>query len=160
MAFQMSKLAARVWLSRSVWFTSSAGNRCRTHLDLISRLAHRSFHALQALPSPGLLRKADRWEKVSTASKSLHRWSGGAVRQHRIIPGVVVGAVAVGVSAAALASLSTSTLHAMSARPELNLDSESSDWTEAKSESLPPQRLLSDHHCPAHTTLTENQKQI
>ncbi|XP_016118346.1 O-acetyl-ADP-ribose deacetylase MACROD1-like [Sinocyclocheilus grahami] len=123
MAFQMSKLAARVWLSKSVGFTSSAGNRCPTHLGLISRLAHRSLHALKALPSPGLLRKADRWEKVSTASKSLHRRSGGAVKPRRIT-GVVVGAV--GVSAAALASLSTS------ARPELNLDSESSDWTEAK----------------------------
>lgn len=141
MAFQMSKLAARVRLSRSVGFTSSAANRCPTHLDVISRLAHRSFHALKAQPSQGLLRKADRWEKVSTASKSLHRRSGRAVRPH-LISGVVVGAV--GVAAAALASLSTSTLHAMSARPELNLDSESSDWTEAKSESLPP--LLSSTH--------------
>ncbi|XP_042594734.1 ADP-ribose glycohydrolase MACROD1-like [Cyprinus carpio] len=129
MAFQMSKLAARVWLFKSVGFPSSAGNRCPTHLGLISRLALRSFHALKALPSPGLLRKADRWEKVSTASKSLHRRSGGAVKARRIT-GAVVGAV--GVSAVALASLSTSTLHAMSARPDLNLDSESSDWTEAK----------------------------
>ncbi|XP_052430568.1 ADP-ribose glycohydrolase MACROD1 isoform X2 [Carassius gibelio] len=129
MALQMSKLAARVWLSKSAGFTSSAGNRCPTHLDLMSRLALRSFHALKARPSPGLLCKADRWEKVSTASKSLHRRSGGAAKARRVT-WVVVGAV--GVSAAVLASLSTSTLHAMSARPELNLDSESSDWTEAK----------------------------
>ncbi|XP_026136577.1 ADP-ribose glycohydrolase MACROD1 isoform X1 [Carassius auratus] len=129
MALQMSKLAARVWLSKSAGFTSSAGNRCPTHLDLMSRLALRSFHALKARPSPGLLCKADRWEKVSTASKSLHRRSGGAAKARRVT-GVVVGAV--GVSAAVLASLSTSTLHAMSARPELNLESESSDWTEAK----------------------------
>uniref|UniRef100_A0A671KTS9 O-acetyl-ADP-ribose deacetylase MACROD1-like n=1 Tax=Sinocyclocheilus anshuiensis TaxID=1608454 RepID=A0A671KTS9_9TELE len=81
MAFQMSKLAARV------------------------SLAHH------------------RWEKVSTASKSLHRQSGGAVKPRRVTR-VVIGAV--GVSAAVLASLSTSTLHA------LNLDSESSDWKEAK----------------------------
>ncbi|XP_043112897.1 ADP-ribose glycohydrolase MACROD1 isoform X2 [Puntigrus tetrazona] len=118
MAFQMSKLAARVWLLGSFGVTSSAGNRCPTHLGLISRLAHRSFRALKAPPSPGLLRKADKWEKVSTASKSLHRRSGGAVKL----------AGAVGLSAGALASLSTST----SARPELNLHSESSDWTEAK----------------------------
>uniref|UniRef100_A0A671KZ77 O-acetyl-ADP-ribose deacetylase MACROD1-like n=1 Tax=Sinocyclocheilus anshuiensis TaxID=1608454 RepID=A0A671KZ77_9TELE len=98
MAFQMSKLAARVSLSRSVGFISM-------------------------LPSPGVLRKADRWEKVSTASKSLHRQSGGAVKPRRVTR-VVIGAV--GVSAAVLASLSTSTLHA------LNLDSESSDWKEAK----------------------------
>ncbi|XP_016326579.1 O-acetyl-ADP-ribose deacetylase MACROD1-like isoform X2 [Sinocyclocheilus anshuiensis] len=133
MAFQMSKLAARVSLSRSVGFISSAGNRCPSHLNFISRLAHRSFHSLcgagrgsasiKVLPSPGVLRKADRWEKVSTASKSLHRQSGGAVKPRRVTR-VVIGAV--GVSAAVLASLSTSTLHA------LNLDSESSDWKEAK----------------------------
>uniref|UniRef100_A0A673NJI2 O-acetyl-ADP-ribose deacetylase MACROD1-like n=1 Tax=Sinocyclocheilus rhinocerous TaxID=307959 RepID=A0A673NJI2_9TELE len=133
MAFQMSKLAARVSLSKSVGFISSAGNRCPSHLNFISRLAHRSFHALcgagrgsasiKVLPSPGVLRKADRWEKVSTASKSLHRQSGGAVKPRRVTR-VVIGAV--GVSAAVLASLSTSTLHA------LNLDSESSDWKEAK----------------------------
>ncbi|XP_016149208.1 O-acetyl-ADP-ribose deacetylase MACROD1-like isoform X1 [Sinocyclocheilus grahami] len=135
MAFQMSKLAARVSLSKSVGFISSAGNRCPSHLSFISRLAHRSFHALcgagrgsasiKVLPSPGVLRKADRWEKVSTASKSLHRQSGGAVKPRRFTR-VVIGAV--GVSAAVLASLSTSALHAL----PLNLDSESSDWKEAK----------------------------
>lgn len=144
MAFQMSKLAARVSLSKSVGFIPSAGNRCPSHLNFISRLAHRSFHALctagrgsatiKVLPSPGLLRKADRWEKVSTASKSLHRQSGWAVKPNRTTR-VVVSVI--GVSAAVLASLSTSTLHAMNARPDLNLDSESSDWKEAKSESVP-----------------------
>ncbi|KAI2656973.1 hypothetical protein H4Q32_021022 [Labeo rohita] len=139
MAFQMSKLAARVSLSKSVGFIPSAGNRCPSHLNFISRLAHRSFHALctagrgsatiKVLPSPGLLRKADRWEKVSTASKSLHRQSGWAVKPNRTTR-VVVSVI--GVSAAVLASLSTSTLHAMNARPDLNLDSESSDWKEAK----------------------------
>ncbi|XP_073676860.1 ADP-ribose glycohydrolase MACROD1 [Garra rufa] len=135
MAFQMSKLAARVSLSKSVGFISSAGNRCPSHLNFISRLAHRSFHALRGsasikvLPSPGVLRKADRWEKVSTASKSLHSQSGGAVKPNRATR-VIVSAV--GVSAAVLACLSTSTLHAMNARPDLNLDSESSDWKEAK----------------------------
>ncbi|XP_048032298.1 ADP-ribose glycohydrolase MACROD1 isoform X3 [Megalobrama amblycephala] len=137
MAFQMSKLAARVSLSKSVGFTSSAENRWPSHLNFISRLAHRSFHALcsegrgsvKVLPSWGVLRKADRWEKVSTASKSLHWQSGGAVKPQRATM-VVLGAV--GVSAALLASLHTSTLHAMSSRPDLNLDSESSDWKEAK----------------------------
>ncbi|KAK9963309.1 hypothetical protein ABG768_006505 [Culter alburnus] len=137
MAFQMSKLAARVSLSKSVGFISSAENRWPSHLNFISRLAHRSFHALcsegrgsvKLLPSWGVLRKADRWEKVSTASKSLHWQSGGVVKPQRATM-VVLGAV--GVSAALLASLRTSTLHAMSSRPDLNLDSESSDWKEAK----------------------------
>lgn len=144
MAFQMSKLAARVSLSKSVGFISGTENRWPSHLNFISRLAHRSFHALccegrgsasiKALASRGVLRKAGRWEKVSSASKSLHWQSGGAVKPLR--SGLVVLG-AVGVSAALLASLRTSTLHAMSARPGLNLDSENSDWKEAKSESLP-----------------------
>lgn len=139
MVFQMSKLAARVSLSKSVGFMSGTENRWPSHLNFISRLAHRSFHALcsegrgsasiKALPSRGVLRKAGRWEKVSTASKSLHWQSGGAVKPLRSGM-VVLGAV--GVSAALLASLRTSTLHAMSARPGLNLDSENSDWKEAK----------------------------
>lgn len=144
MVFQMSKLAARVSLSKSVGFISSIENRWPSHLNFISRLAHRSFHALcsegrgsasiKALASRGVLRKAGRWEKVSSASKSLHWQSGGAVKPLRSGM-VVLGAV--GVSAALLASLRTSTLHAMSARPGLNLDSENSDWKEAKSESFP-----------------------
>lgn len=157
MAFQMSKLAARVSLSKSVGFISSAENRWPSHLNFISRLAHRSFHALcsegrgsasiKVLPSRGVLLKADRWEKVSTASKSLHWQSGGAVKPQRATM-VVLGAV--GISAALLASLSTSTLHAMSSRPDLNLDSESSDWKEAKSESLP--RECADVRQPSNTS--------
>ncbi|XDV37456.1 hypothetical protein PO909_007056 [Leuciscus waleckii] len=129
MVFQMSKLAARVSLSKSVGFISSTENRWPSHLNFISRLAHRSFHALCSSEGRGVLRKAGRWEKVSSASKSLHWQSGGAVKPLR--SGMVVLGT-VGVSAALLASLRTSTLHAMSARPGLNLDSENSDWKEAK----------------------------
>jgi len=158
MVFQMSRLAARVPLSKSVGFIPGTENRWPSHLNFISRLAHRFFHALgsegrgsasiKELPSQGVLRNAGRWEKVSTASKSIHWQSGGAVKPLRSRM-VVLGAV--GVSAALLASLRTSTLHAMSARPGLNLDSENSDWKEAKSESLPGVCCI--YHTPVHPSL-------
>lgn len=105
MAFQMSKVSARV----CVW--------------------SRSFHAgFKAQSCSGVYRKAGRFDKLSSAAVCV-RWPGCAA-----VKGLSVVLGAAGVSAAACAALSTSTstLYAMSARPELNLESDRSDWKQAK----------------------------
>lgn len=127
MAFQMSKLASLVTLSKS-------GGLISNNVKFLSKFAHglteRSFYTagkqsanIKVLHPQGVSQKAQKWEKVSTTSKSLHSQSGRAVK-------IALGAV--GVSAAVIATLRTSTLHAMNARPDLYLDSDTTDWREAK----------------------------
>lgn len=122
MASQMSKLAS---LSKSGLISNN--------VKFLSKFAHglteRSFYTagkqsanIKVLLPHGGVHRAERWEKVS---KSLHTKSGRAVK-------IALGAV--GVTAAVIATLRTSTLHAMNARPDLNLDSDTTDWREAKSE--------------------------
>ncbi|XP_051515030.1 ADP-ribose glycohydrolase MACROD1-like isoform X3 [Myxocyprinus asiaticus] len=129
MAFQVSKLATRVSLSNSVGLLSSAENRCPSRLKSVSKFAH--FHRLCSagkgvLHSQGVFAKAQRWEKVSTASSSL--WSLKPRGSTRVALG------AVGLSAAVIATLHTGTLHAMSERTHLNLHSPNTDWKETKNQ--------------------------
>ncbi|KAA0709557.1 O-acetyl-ADP-ribose deacetylase MACROD1 [Triplophysa tibetana] len=130
MAFQMSKLASLAKLSKS-------GGLISNNVKFLSKFAHglseRTFYTagkqsanIKVLHPQGVAHKAERWEKVYTTSKSLHTMSGRTVK-------IALGAV--GVTAAVIATLRTSTLHAMNARPDLNLDSDTTDWKEAKSNS-------------------------
>ncbi|XP_051505228.1 ADP-ribose glycohydrolase MACROD1 isoform X2 [Myxocyprinus asiaticus] len=137
MAIQMSKLATRVSLSNSVGLISSVENRFPSHLNSVSKFAHRltvrSFHVLcsagkRVLHSQGVFPKAQRWEKVSTTSRSLRSPSGWPFNSTRVALG------AVGLSAAVIATLHTGTLYAMSAPPDLNLHSHNTDWKEAKNQ--------------------------
>lgn len=130
MAFQMSKLAYLVTLSKSGGLIS---NNVKFLCKFSHGLTERAFYTagkhsanIKVLHPQGVVHKAQRWERVSTTSKSLYSQGGKAVK-------IALGAV--GVSAAVIATLRTSTLHAMNARPDLNLDSETTDWREAKSES-------------------------
>ncbi|XP_055035016.1 ADP-ribose glycohydrolase MACROD1 isoform X1 [Misgurnus anguillicaudatus] len=130
MAFQISKLATRVSLSKSVGLISRADNKFSGHLskcNVTHGLTERFFFTggkqlanIKVLNSQRLVPKV--WEKVCTSSKlPPHRQGGRAV---------AIGVL--GVSAAVIATLHTGTLHAMSARPDLNLDSDSGDWKDAK----------------------------
>ncbi|XP_052005880.1 ADP-ribose glycohydrolase MACROD1-like isoform X2 [Xyrauchen texanus] len=135
MAIQMSKPATRVSLSYSVGLISSVENRFSSHLNSVSKCAHRlterSFHVLcsegkRVLHSQRAFPKAQRWENhlVSTTSRSLRSPSGWPFNSIRVALG------AVGLSAAVIATLHTGTLYAMSALPDLR--SHNTDWKEAK----------------------------
>lgn len=132
MAFQMSRIATRVSLSKSVGLISKADNRFSGHLKYLSKCTHglterffytggKQFANIKVLHSQRLVPKAKVWEKVCTTSKLPHSQGGRAV---------VIGAL--GVSATVIATLHTGKLYAMSARPDLNLDSDSGDWKDAK----------------------------
>lgn len=120
MAFQISKLAARVSVTRVL-----------EKQKLARGVKFSLFHSPAADSPPCACRginTAARSERFSTSSASVSKL--GVFGRKRSVA-VLFGTV--GVSAAVLSS---SAVCAMAARPPLSLDSDKSDWKEAKSEFL------------------------
>uniref|UniRef100_A0A4W4FUE0 Macro domain-containing protein n=1 Tax=Electrophorus electricus TaxID=8005 RepID=A0A4W4FUE0_ELEEL len=153
MAFQISKLTARFSLLKNFGLSTIAEHKCPRSLIHPSKLTKhrpgRSFHAVvrsgegspaTTTPSPrsservlNIVKRAARFSATSATSESFE-WQGRrALRKGaslRRATAVFVGAL--GVSAAVSATLHSSALCAMASRTALNLDSDNTDWEEAK----------------------------
>ncbi|XP_030621934.1 ADP-ribose glycohydrolase MACROD1 [Chanos chanos] len=158
MAFQMSKLGTRFQISKSLASSSLSQSKLlyntssANKFDFINRQARRAFHAVlrtregstysrlfSSPPSPiqcKVLNIAKRLEKFSTTSSTSKQfqWQSRSTSkpQGSFSTSVTIGLGVLGFSAAVIATLHSSATHAMAARTDLNLDSDKTDWKEAK----------------------------